>query len=331
MTAGRVWELVKASLSEWLEDNAFRLGAALAYYTVFSLAPLLVIAIAIAGFVFGEEAARGRIVEQMQGLMGPEGAHAVQTMLAASRRSGTGIVATVLGVITLLLGATGAFVELQGALNTVWDVPPRQGSGLRSMVRDRLLSFALVLGIAFLLLVSLVVSAGLSAVGAFFGGALPVPASVLQAANFVFSFAVITLLFATIFKFLPDLDIAWRDVWMGAGVTSLLFAAGKWLIGLYLGTSGIASTYGAAGSLVILLLWVYYSALILFLGAEFTQVYAETYGSRPRAAAKAAAAPAPGPERGRSAAFAPLARPRLGVALLGMLAVLAARRRRGAP
>ncbi len=324
-----MWELVKATLSEWLEDNAFRLAAALAYYTVFSLAPLLVIVIAIAGFVFGEEAARGRIVDQMQGLVGPEGAQAVQTMLAASRRSGTGTVATVLGVITLLLGATGAFVELQSALNTVWDVPPREGSGLRGTVRDRLLSFALVLGIAFLLLVSLVVSAGLSAVGAFFGGALPVSAWVLQAANFVVSFAVITLLFAMIFKLLPDLAIAWRDVWVGAGVTSLLFAAGKWLIGLYLGTSGIASTYGAAGSLVILLVWVYYSALILFLGAEFTQVYAERYGSRPRAAAKAAAAPAPSPERGRSAAFAPLARRRLGVAVLGSLALRATLRRRG--
>jgi membrane protein len=292
--------LLREAANEWSENNASRLAAALAYYTVFSLAPLLVIVTAIAGFFFGADAVRGRLDDQLQGLVGPAGADVVQELVRGARREDGGTVATLLGVATLLLGATGAFGELQAALNTIWHAPPKTG-GMGELVRVRLLSFTMIVVVGFLLLVSLVVSAVLSAVGAYLSGLLPLPEIVLQMLNFAISIAVETLLFALMFKILPDVVIPWSDVWVGAGVTALLFEAGKFLIGLYLGRSGVASTYGAAGSFAVLLLWVYYSGLIFFFGAQFTETYSRWYGSRGAAerqrkigigAAAAAGAPA---------------------------------------
>lgn len=274
------WDLIKTTIKEWQEDKAARLGAALAYYTIFSLAPLLVIAIAVAGLVFGQEAAQGQIMNQIAGLIGPQNAQLLQTMIQNASQPGTSIVATVLGLATLLLGATGVFGQLQDALNTMWEVQPKPGRGLLGLIKDRFLSFAMVLGTGFLLLVSLVLSAALAALGTFVGGLLPAPGLVLEVINFIVSFGTITLLFAAIYKLLPDVKIAWRDVWIGAVVTALLFTIGRTLIGVYIGRTSTASTYGAAGALVVILLWTYYSAQILFLGAEFTQVYANRYGSR---------------------------------------------------
>lgn len=280
--------LIKDTFTEWSEDKASRLGASVAYYTVFSLAPLLVVVIAITGLVFGEKAVRGEIVGQIQGLIGADGAQMVQTMIANASKPSTGIIATVIGIVTLLLGATGLFGELQDALNTIWEITPKP-RGILTTIREKVVSFGMVLGIGFLLLVALVISAGVAALGHFLGGALPVSELILQVIDFAISFGIVTLLFAMMYKVLPDAEIAWRDVWTGAMVTSLLFVIGKLLIGLYLGHSGTSSTYGAAGSLVVLLLWVYYSAQILFFGAEFTQLYANRYGSLVKAASDATA------------------------------------------
>jgi membrane protein len=273
-------ELLKATIADWQEDKASRLAAALAYYTVFSLAPLLVIVIAIAGLVFGPEAARDQIDNQLQSLLGRDGAEAAQTMIASANKPTTGIIASIINIAILLFGASGVFAQLQDALNTVWEVAPKPGQGIISVIRSRFLSFSMVLGIGFLLLVSLVLSAGLAAVGAYLSHLLPGLDFLWQIVNFVISFGVITLLFAMIYKILPDAKIAWGDVWIGAAITALLFTIGKFLIGLYLGNASVGSAYGAAGSLVVLLIWVYYSAQILFFGAEFTQVYATKYGSR---------------------------------------------------
>lgn len=283
MNPKAVTALLKDTIKEWGEDQAARLGAAVAYYTVFSLAPLLVIVIAIAGLIFGRQAVQGQIVNQVGGLVGAQGGQFIESMIANASKPSSGIIATVVGVVTLLLGATGLFGELQDSLNTIWEIAPKP-RGIFETIRTRILSFAMVVVIAFLLLVSLVISAGLAALGHFLGGALPLPEFILQAINFVISFAIITVLFALIYKLLPDAEIAWHDVWIGAAFTSLLFTIGKLAIGLYLGHSSTASTYGAAGALVVLLLWVYYSAQILFFGAEFTQIYANRYGSKVRPA-----------------------------------------------
>ncbi|HXG64903.1 MAG TPA: YihY/virulence factor BrkB family protein [Blastocatellia bacterium] len=272
--------LLKATYSDWSEDKASRLAAALAYYTAISLAPLLITLIAIVGFVLGQEAAQGQIAGQMQALVGDQSAQAIQEIIAHAHRTDTGILAAVIGVATLLFGASGVFGALQDGLNTIWEVQPKPGRGIWGIIKDRFLSLTMVLGVGFLLLVSLLLSAALAALGKYFEGLLPLPAFVWQAANLVISFGVITLLFALIYKILPDVEIAWGDVWVGAAITSLLFTIGKFLIGLYLGRSTIGSTYGAAGSLVVILIWIYYSAQILFFGAEFTQVYANQYGSR---------------------------------------------------
>jgi membrane protein len=272
--------MLKQTFTDWSNDKVPRLGAALAYYTVFSIVPLLVIIIAIIGLVFGQEAAQGYIIEQIAGLVGEQSANAIKDMLERANQPSTGIVATVVAIVTLLFGASGLFGQLQDALNSIWGVEPKPDRGIWGMIQDRFLSFMAVLGTAFLLLVSLVLSAGLSAFGKWFGGWLPAPEFVLQALNFVISFGVITVLFAMMFKLLPDARIAWNDVWVGAAITALLFTIGKLLIGLYLGKSDVGSAYGAAGSLVILLVWVYYSAQILLFGAEFTQVYANTSGAR---------------------------------------------------
>ncbi len=264
----------------WREHKASRMAAALAYYTVFSLAPILVISIAVAGLVFGQDAAEGRIVGQISGLVGQKSASALEAMIAAARKPSTGILATVLGLATLVFGATGVFGELQESLNTIWGVKPKPGRGFIRMLKNRFVSFAMVLGIGFLLLVSLVVSAGIAALGSWMSGLLPLPEVVMQIVNFAVSMGVVTLLFAMIFRVLPDVEIAWRDVWVGAAFTALLFALGKLAIGLYLGKSSTASSYGAAGALVVLLVWVYYSAQILFFGAELTRSYAYQHGSR---------------------------------------------------
>jgi membrane protein len=269
------WILLRNSFIEWLEDKAPRLGAALAYYTAFSLSPLLVIVIAIAGLVFGQEAAEGQIIAQMQGLVGHDGAQAIAAMVQNARKPSSGIIATVVGLATLLIGATGVFGELRDALNTIWEVQPRPGRGLTGLIKDRFLSFTMVVGVGFLLLVSLSVSAGLAAMGRFLGSMLPGLVILSQIINFVVSLSVIGILFALIYRYLPDLKIPWHDVWIGAALTAGLFEIGKFLIGFYLGNSSISSAYGAASSLAIILVWIYYSAQIFLLGAEFTHVYAK--------------------------------------------------------
>jgi membrane protein len=272
-----VWELLKKSASEWSADNCMRLGASLAFYTMLSVAPLLVIVTAIAGAVFGPEAARGELFHKLTDLVGPEAAQALQTMLAHAYQPATGIIATVIGVVVLLLAAVGVFVELQDALNTVWGAQSQAPSGVWGFIRTRLLSFLMILAIGFLLLASLVVSTALTAVSHYLGG--DNPTVLFQVINLAVSLGVTALLFALIFKFMPDVHVAWRDVWVGALLTAGLFTLGKHLIGVYLGSAGIASAYGAVGSLAVFLIWVYYSAQILFFGAEFTQVYASCHGS----------------------------------------------------
>jgi membrane protein len=272
--------LFKEAGSAWVEDNAPSMGAALAFYTVFSLAPVLIIAISVAGLAFGQKAAEGELSRQLQGLLGETGARAVQAILQSANRPALGIIASLFGIGTLLVGASGAFVELQDALNKIWKVPRTSESVWLLVIRQRFLSFGLVLGLGFLLIVSLVVSAGLGAVGNFITPLFPWPVFMLEAVNFVLSLGVIALLLAMIFKYLPDAHIAWSDVWVGAAVASLLLTTGKALIGLYLARSTVASAYGAASSLVIILTWVYYSAQIVLFGAEVTHVYSHQYGSR---------------------------------------------------
>jgi len=274
------WNFLKTIFTKWLEDDPFQLAAALSYYTLFSLAPLLVIAIAVAGFIFGREAAHNQIVGTIQGLIGRQSAEAVQAMIqAASNKPETGLASTLLGGIFLLFGAGGVVGQLQTALNAIWRVRPKPGTGLRDFIHKRFISFAMVLGVGFLLLVSLAVSAFITGLTQFMGSLHESVALIAHWLDVVISFALVTLLFAVIYKFLPDVEIHWKDVWIGAALTSILFTTGKFLIGFYLGNSGVTSVYGAAGSLITVLLWVYYSALIFFLGAEFTQVYASQYGS----------------------------------------------------
>jgi membrane protein len=279
-----MFTLLKETFREWREDGAPRLAAALAYYTTFSLAPLLVLIIAIAGLVGGHEAAQSQVMAQVEDLLGVQGREFVQGMIQSASRTSTGITATIIGAVTLLFGALGVFGELQNSLNTIWEVKPKPAKGfldgIKRLVVKRLLSFTMVLGIGFLLLASLVISAALSALGEYIGARWPFADFWLELINFIISFVVITFLFAMIFKFLPEINIAWRDVWLGAAVTSALFSLGKFLIGFYLGRSEVGNTFGAAGSLAILLIWIYYSAQILFFGAEFTQVYANKYGSK---------------------------------------------------
>jgi len=278
---GTVTTLVKETVTRWTEDKASALAAALAYYSLFSLAPLVLIAVAVAGLVFGHQAAEGELYSQVAGLIGDASAKALQEIVARmNQEQGGGVVATIVGVATLLFGATGVFAQLQDSMNTIWKARSPTTNGLLDFLRVRLLSFSMVLGIGFLLLVSLVLSAVLSALGDYLGTFLPGGAAVGHALNATVSLAVVTVLFAMIFKFLPDTRVAWKDVVLGALVTSFLFTIGKFAIGFYLAKASVASSYGAAGSVVILLLWVYYSALILYFGAEFTHVYAMRHGSR---------------------------------------------------
>jgi membrane protein len=256
------------------------MSAALAYYTIFSLAPLLVIAIAIAGLVFGEDAARGEIVGEIRELVGQDGARAIQAMIQSAYHPGHSVVATIIGIVTLLLGATGAFSEVYDALNLIWRVNQESSTAVRTIIKARFMSFGMILIIGFLLLVSLVVSAVLAGISKYASSFLPAPAPLLHFLDFLFSLAVVTVLFAMIFKVLPEIKIRWGDIWAGATLTALLFTVGKFVIGFYIGKSVSASSYGAAGSLVVVVAWIYYSAFILYFGAEFTQVYAHQCGSR---------------------------------------------------
>jgi membrane protein len=282
LTPDRLWTVLKAAFAGWWNDNVPRMGAALAYYTLFALAPILIVAIAVAGLAFGPEAVRGEIVGQIEGLVGRDGAQAVQAMLEGASKPSSSIPATIIGIITFFLGATGAFLELQADLDAIWRVKPKsRGNFLKDLLMQRFISFGLVLGFAFLLLTSLVVSAALAAVHTYMGNAFPGVAVLWEALNVIVSLIVITLLFAMIYKVLPDVKLTWSDVWVGALVTAGLFTIGKFLIGLYLGTSSFGSTYGAAGSVVVVLVWVYYSSQIILLGAEFTRAYVEQFGPRP--------------------------------------------------
>jgi membrane protein len=283
MRLKRIGSLFKDTFNEWSLDKAPRLGAALAYYAIFSLAPLLIIAIGVAGLVLGEQAARGEVFAQIKATVGETAARAIEELLKSTQRTGGNRLVALLGFAIFLFGATGLFVQLQDALNTIWKVTPKPGRPIWSMVRDRLLSFALVLGTAFWLLVLLLVSTALEALNRFIGpDALPGGTFLWQVAYGLISFGFSTLLFAMIYKILPDVRIALRDVWVGAVVTALLFTAGRYLLSLYLSQSGTTSAFGAAASLVVILLWVYYSAQIFLFGAEFTRVYANRFGSRVR-------------------------------------------------
>jgi membrane protein len=274
------WTLVKSAVSSWIDDYAPSMGAALSYYTVFSLAPLLLIVVSVAGLVFGEEAVRGELFGQLQGLMGKDAASAVQSLLASVSKPSHGVVGTVVGVAVLLFGATTVFGELQDALDRIWRAPARvKASGLWNLLRARLLSFGMILGLAFLLMVSLVLGAVLAALGKWWSPLFGGWEVLAQVVNVVVGFVLTTAIFAMIYKLMPRVHVRWHDVWLGAIVTSLLFTIGKFLIGLYIGKSGVASGFGAAGSLAIVFLWVYYSAQIFLVGAEFTWVYAKTLGS----------------------------------------------------
>lgn len=272
----------KAAVNAWLDDRAPSMGAALAYYTLFSITPLLLIVISVAGIWFGPEAARGEIFGQLQGLVGSAGAAAIQGLLESVNHPAGGIAGTLIGLVLMLVGATTVFAELQDALDHIWRAPAREGSGLWHLLHTRLLSFGLILGIGFLMLVSLVVSAGLTAFEAWATPHMVGWELLLAVINQLLGFMLVTAMFGMIYKLMPRVRIEWRDVAFGALTTATLFTWGKWLIGLYIGTSGVGSGFGAAGSLVALLVWVYYSAQIFLLGAEFTWVYAHTLGSRRR-------------------------------------------------
>jgi membrane protein len=271
------WALIKETGAAWWEDKVPRLAASLAFFTILSASPLLVIVMAISGMVFGKKAVEGQLVEELRTLIGDQGGQAIQTMIASAQGPGSGL-AMVVGVILLLIGASGVFAELQDSLNTIWNVTPKPGRGVWGIIQDRFLSLVMVFGIGFLLLVTLVLSTGLAALTRVAG--LEQTAALGQVMNFILSFGVITVLFAITYKLLPDVKIGWRDVWVGAVVTAFLFTVGKLLIGLYLGHASLGSQYGAAGSVVVFVVWVYYSGQILLLGAEFTKVYAKHTGSR---------------------------------------------------
>jgi membrane protein len=274
------WPLVQGAATAWVADYAPSMGAALSYYSVFSLAPLLLIVIAIAGLVFGQDAVRGEVFIQLQGLLGTEASKTIEGLLASVSKPAEGLASTAIGVALLLVGATSVFGELQDALDRIWRAPARNRSGgLWVLVRARLLSFGMILGIAFLLMVSLVFSAIVAAMGKLWSGAFGEWALLAQSFNLIVGFAMTTGVFAMIYKIMPRVSVKWRDVWLGAVVTSLLFTGGRFLIGMYIGRSNLASGFGAAGSLIVVFVWVYYSAQIFLLGAEFTWIYARTFGS----------------------------------------------------
>jgi membrane protein len=308
-----MWILLKQTVLSFIDDNALGRGASIAFYAVTSLAPILLIVVAIAGLVFGEDAARNALAGQFQSLMGAQSAELMQSAIQNAGPKSSGILATIIGVVTLIVTASGVFGEMQSALNTIWKASPR-GTTVSRLIRARAASLGLVAALGFLLLISLVISAVLSALGDYMNAALPFGGLILKALNVVISFTLIAFLFAAIYKVLPDKELEWRDVIVGAVVTSLLFSVGKSLIGWYLGTSAIGSTYGAAGSLMVVLLWVYYSSQIFLLGAEFTHVYACRHGSQRNAPAYQAAT------GGKSTAPGPAAAPGWMAVALGILA-----------
>ncbi len=303
--------LAKNSVQAWIDDYAPSMGAAISYYTVFSIAPLMIIVIAVAGFVWGREAVQGEIVAQLSGLIGQEGATGIQALIESADKPAKGLVATAISIVVLVIGATTVFAELQSALDRIWKAPHApQVSGIWATLRSRLLSLGFILGLGFLLLVSLVSSAAIAALGGWASHVLPGWETVLQVMNTALSLGIATLLFAMIYKIMPQVKVGWRDVWVGAGVTALLFEVGKLLIGLYIGKSSVTSSFAAAGSLVVLLVWVYYSAQIFLLGAEFTWAYANAHGSLALAAESAkadegAAVPVPPEKRGDEASSPP--------------------------
>jgi membrane protein len=269
--------LLKDTFNNWTAHKAPRLGASVAFYSLLSFAPLLVLIAAVIALVFTKEAAHKDLVAQARQMMGTRGADIVNSLLANAQKPSSGIVASVIAFLTLLFGASGVFIELRDALNTIWDAKPQTNAGWKGMLKDRLFSFGMVLSVGFLLLVSLILSTALAFIGTFFEQVVPIPPGVLEAVNFLVSFAVITVLFALMFKFVPAAHIKWRDVLIGAIGTALLFTIGKFLLGLYLGKASVGSAYGAAGSLVAVIVWVYYSAQIFFFGAEFTRVYSDAH------------------------------------------------------
>ncbi len=279
--AGEAWQLLKTTCVEWWNDDTFRLAASLAFYTIFSLAPVLLIVVGVASLFLARETATQKIVAEVQRMIGNNGAQAIKQVLDASSGFGKSISAITTGVVTFLLGASAVFAELQAALNKIWDVQTKAKRGIiLKLVFDRLRSFALALGVGFLLLVSLVISAALTALQDYLNNWMPGVPALWQASNIVVSFLVVGFLFAMIYKYLPDAKITWKNVWIGAAVTAALFTVGKYVISLYLGQTALGSAFGAAGSFAVLLIWIYYSALICFFGAEFTQVYARRQGDR---------------------------------------------------
>ncbi len=280
MNPKAIFGVVKDTFKEWSEDKAARLGAALAYYTIFSIGPLLLIVVAIASFVFAD--AQAQIVAKIQGVVGKESADVIAQTMGNANKSGANIFATVIGLVTLLLGASGVFGQLKDALNTIWEVQPKPGLGLLNTIKERFFSFTMVLGTGFLLLVSLVVSAGAAVLSNFLSSILPGGDIIGFIISLITSLLVVGLMFTLLFKFLPDVKIAWGDVWIGGLVTAVLFVLGQFLLGLYIGSGAVGTSFGAVSSLVIILVWIYYSTQILFLGAEFTQVYTNKYGSRVR-------------------------------------------------
>jgi membrane protein len=274
------YQMLKETVSQWIDDKASSRGAALAYYSMFAIAPIIILAVSLAGLIFGEDAAQGKVAKEVSGTVGPEVADAIETLVRSASNPQSSKVAAVASLVIALFGAAGVFLELQDTLNTIWKVVPRPGRPVVAIIKERFFSFAMVLSTGFLLLVSLVVSAALSAVAAWLTPeTLPGGAWLWVAINALVSFAFITLLFALIFKFVPDVHVPWRDVWLGAALTGVLFTVGKHLLALYLTRAGVASAYGAAGSLAVVLVWVYYSAQILLFGAEFTRVQACRRGS----------------------------------------------------
>jgi membrane protein len=273
-----IWETIKQTVNEFLEDNVLRLAAALAYYSIFSLAPLLLIAVSIAGAVFGDDAANGLLDEKLQSTMGASAAQSIQDMLIHTRKPADNIIASLTGLVLLIVGAGGVFGQLQDALNTVWGIKLKSGRGIKGMIKDRFLSFSMVLGCGFLLLTSLILTTTLQAANDTIALVLPLHPVIWKMLGSLITFAVISGLFAAIFKVLPDAKIEWKDVGMGAVVTAGLFVLGKFALSWYLGREATSSSYGSAGSLVIILLWIYYSATILLFGAEFTQVHARIRG-----------------------------------------------------
>ncbi|HSU56732.1 MAG TPA: YihY/virulence factor BrkB family protein, partial [Candidatus Dormibacteraeota bacterium] len=279
MNLKKGWPILKGTFTEFGEDNVLRLSAALAYYAMFSIGPLLAIVVGLAGLAFGHESVRRQIEQQLQSMLGGSSAKMIDSMMSAQKH-GSSLVTTIVGIVALLFGASGVFGQLQDALNTIWEVKSKPGIGVWGFIRNRFLSFSIVLGVGFLLLVSMALTTFLSAAGGSIASKLGISEAFAHALNFIVSFAVITVLFAMIFKYLPDVKIPFSKVWVGAIGTALLFTLGKYLLALYLGRESTRSSYGAAGSVIIILMWIYYASVILFFGAEFTQVYAKQTGTK---------------------------------------------------